>query len=142
MYIFLFSLWKLKWLALFHFWFKTFKFFFGGSVPITNSHWKCPIKSDFFFEKRDTLSYYGRSILLFIWQVSSLHPLSCTLHCVTFSQDITLTNGITGWSSLNAPKIFVNISGCTYLRKLWNVNFFQWQWDILKYIFQSDQYCI
>ena len=42
----------------------------------------------------------------------------------------------TGWALLNTSKIFVNISGSTYLRKLWDVSFFHWHWDILKYIFQ------
>ena len=44
----------------------------------------------------------------------------------------------TGWALVNVPNIFVNISGCKFLKKLWYVNVIHWHWTFWNIFFKQN----
>ena len=98
-----------------------------------NGHSKCSSIVRYFRHIKKS-SFCTNNMELYVFQWCNTNIIYCNCYSCCFLY--------TGWSLLNEPKIFVNISGCTYLRKPWDVNFFPWHRDILWYIFQTEQYCI
>ena len=48
-----------------------------------------------------------------------------------YGKELFWSSTVTGCFRKNATKVTLYCSGCIPLRKLWDISFFHWQWDIL-----------